>query len=370
MRARIAAVHIYRCELPVVEGAFRLARTQVTGLDSTLVEIVTEDGVSGFGETCPLGPAYQPEHARGARAALAELVPHLPGLDPLRIDRVRAVMDHALAGHRYAKAAVDIALWDLMGKVYGARVCDLLGGAAREQVPAYASVGVLPPDEVGAAVQARRAEGYRRVQVKVGGRPLDVDIAAVRAAHAVAGPDLQLVIDANRGWTTRDAVLASRACRDLPLVLEQPCDTLDELAVVRDRLAHPVVVDEAAEDLPTVLAITAGGLADVLGLKITRVGGLSAMRTIRDVCAARNLPITSDDAWGGDVIAAACVHLGATVEPRLLAGVWIAQPHIDGHYDRVHPIAARDGMLDVPTGAGLGVNPDREVLGPPVLSVG
>lgn len=369
MPTRIAGVRVYRCELPVVGGVFRLARTRVSALDATLVEVVTDAGVSGFGETCPLGPAYQPEHARGARAALAELAPHLLGLDPLRIDRARAVMDDALAGHRYAKAAVDIALWDLAGKLYGARVCDLLGGAAREQVPSYYSVGVVAPDEAAAAVAARRSEGYRRVQVKVGGRPLAVDLAAIRAACTAAGPDVRLAIDANRGWTTRDAVLASQACRDLPFVLEQPCETLDEIAAIRDRVHHPLYLDEAAADLATVLTITARGLADGLGLKVTRVGGLSAMRTIRDVCATRNLPITSDDAWGGDVIAAACVHLGATVDPRLFEGVWIAQPRIDGHYDPAHPVVVRDGHLQVPSGPGLGVTPDRDVLGAPVLSV-
>lgn len=208
------------------------------------------------------------------------------------------------------------------------------------------------------------------MQVKVGGRPLAVDLAAIRAACAAAGPDVRLAIDANRGWTTRDAVLASQACRDPPFVLEQPCDTLDEIASIRDRVHHPLYLDEAAADLATILSITARGLADGLGLKVTRVGGLSAMRTIRDVCTTHNLPITSDDTWGGDVIAAACVHLGATVDPRLFEGVWIAQPRIDVHYDPAHPVVVRDGHLQVPSGPGLGVTPDREVLGAPVLSVG
>lgn len=355
---RIAEIHIFRRDLPVVGGSFATARIHASTLDTTIVELVTDSGLSGYGETCPLGPVYQPAHAFGARAALQELAPHLLGMYPLQIGCVRRSMDHALAGHSYAKAAIDIALWDLAGKAYGARVCDLLGGATAEQIPTYYSIGVVPPEEAVQIATERQADGYRRIQLKVGGRPIQADIEAVRAVAAALDAGVALVVDANRGWTTRDTVMASEAWRDLPLVLEQPCDTLAEIATLRGRLHHPVYVDEAAEDLPTILRIVGEGLADGLGLKVTRVGGLSTMRAIRDVCEARNVPITSDDAWGGDIIAAACLHLGATVEPRLLEGVWVAAPYIDGHDDVDGGIAPQNGYLRLPNGHGLGITPD------------
>lgn len=368
---RISAVHIYHHELPVTgSGSFRLARTRVTSLDSTIVEIATDTGLHGFGETCPLGPAYQPHHALGARAALTEIAPHLLGLDALAIGPLTHVMDQRLGGHGYAKAAVDIALWDLAGKAYGARVCDLLGGAFTERVPSYYSVAVTEPAQAARIAGERQAEGYRRLQIKVGGRHVAEDIDTIRAVCAVIDPDVALAIDANRGWTTRDAITVSQACRDLRFVLEQPCATLDEIAVLRPQVRHPVHLDESSADLSTVAQILAGGLADGLGLKVTRVGGLSAMRAIRDLCAARNVPITSDDAWGGDIIAAACVHLGATVEPRLFDGTWIAAPYIDGHDDRGGGIEVRGGHLQVPSGPGLGIDPDRGRWGPAVASFG
>ena len=82
------------------------------------------------------------------------------------------------------------------------------------------------------------------------------------------------------------------------------------------------------------------------------------------------MPHTCDDSWGGDIIAAACVHIAATVEPRLCEGVWIAAPYIKGHYDPENGIAIRDGWLDVPKGSGLGVVPDKAALGKPVMSFG
>lgn len=92
------------------------------------------------------------------------------------------------------------------------------------------------------------------------------------------------------------------------------------------------------------------------------------MMVARDVCLAKNLPHTVDDNWGGDIIAAACTHIAATVEPRLLEGVWIAQPYITEHYDENSPVVVDRGEIKVPTGIGLGVIPDEKKLGAPILS--
>ncbi|WP_280953219.1 enolase C-terminal domain-like protein [Rhizobium sp. L43] len=113
------------------------------------------------------------------------------------------------------------------------------------------------------------------------------------------------------------------------MILEQPCSTLDEIANIKGQLCHPVYLDEVTEDVNIVVRAIADRLADGFGMKVTRVGGISAMRTVRDICEARNLPHTVDDNWGGDIIAAACVHVGATVAPRLFEGSWIASPYIE-----------------------------------------
>lgn len=365
---RIVEIHVYQKPLPVSGRPYKMSRSAVTHLDSTIVEVVTETGLVGYGETCPIGSTYQPQHALGARAALAEMGQGLVGRNALQIDNVHRAMEMSLNGSRYAKAAVDIALWDIAGKAYGARVCDLLGGAVRERVPSYYSVTVTPPDEAARMAAEKQAEGFTRLQVKVAGRPLEEDIAAIRKIGEVLKPGIRLAIDANRGWTTRDALTVSRLTAEVNYVMEQPCDTIEEVASIRPVLQHPVYLDESTESLNVVLRAVAMGIADGFGFKVTRVGGLSTLRTIRDICRARSLPHTCDDAWGGDIIAAACVHIGATVDPHLCEGVWIAAPYIDGHYDREHPVAIRDGWLDVPTGPGLGVVPDRDALGKPVMS--
>lgn len=367
---RISEIHIYQHDLPVVGGAYTMARTSVSSLDTTIVEIVTETGIVGYGETCPVGPIYQPHHALGARAALQEMGPSLIGRNALKIGCVHDAMEGALNGHRYAKAAVDIALWDIAGKAYGARVCDLLGGARQERVPSYYATGVVTPNEAAAIAIERQAEGYRRLQVKVGGRELEEDIAAIRKVCEVLEPGVKLAVDANRSWTTREALHVSIACRDLAFIMEQPCATYEEVAAISQRVHHPVYLDESTEGLEVILRAIGDRVCDGFGLKTTRMGGLSAMRTIREICDVASLPMTCDDAWGGDIIAAACTHIGATLHPRLLEGVWLAAPYIDGNYDPQNGIRIEDGHILVPQGHGLGIVPDTTLWGDAVMSFG
>ena len=365
---RINEIHIYQHELTLKGPSYRMALTEMISADSTIVEIVTDIGLKGYGETCPIGATYQPHHANGARAALAEMAPHLVGMNSLLIGKLGRQMDDALNGHLYAKAAIDIALWDLTGKAHGMRVCDLLGGAVRERIPSYYAIGPEEPDEAARIAKEKQSQGFPRLQMKVGGRDAAIDIEAIHKIAAVLQPGVRLVADANRGWTVRDAITISQACRDIPIVLEQPCDSYDEIARLKGRVCHPVFMDESATDIKVIMRAIHDGIADGFGLKTTRVGGISAMRTIRDICKASGMPHSCDDAWGGDIIAAACLHLGATVEPQLLEGVWIAEPYIDGHYDKDGGIKLNRGYLGLPDKPGLGIDPDVDIWGSPQAS--
>ncbi len=368
---RITEVHVYQKDLPVKGKPYRTARSgDLASLDSTIVELVTDSGLKGYGETVPLGPTYQPQHALGARAAITQMAPALIGQNPLAIDNVRTAIDSALNGHNYAKAAIDIALWDLAGKHYGARVCDLLGGAVRESVPSYYASGIVAPDEAARIAREKTAEGYPRIQLKVGGRPIEEDIEAIRKVAEVLPRGVRFAVDANRGWNVRDIIFVSNQCRDINFIMEQPLNTMDEVAIARRLIHHPIYLDEATEDLGAVVRAIGEGLSDGFGLKVTRLGGLSVMRTVRDLCALRALPHTCDDAWGGDIIAAACVAIGATVRPELSEGVWLAAPYIEQHYDETNGIDIVNGWIKVPQGPGLGVVPEPGVFGAPVASWG
>lgn len=363
---RISEIHVYQKDLPI-GGVYKMSEGAYSSLDSTIVRIVADNGISGWGETCPVGPTYSPEHALGARAALAQMAPGLIGLEIAGPLQVRHAMDRLLFGHNYAKAALDIAIYDLIGKTYGIRVCDLLGGAQTDVVESYYAISVGTPDEVAEEAAELVAEGYPRLQLKVGGRSVEEDIATIRKVWEKTGL-ARVAVDANRALTTRDVLRIDKECADIPFVFEQPCNTMEEVAAIRAQVDHPIYLDESIANLSEAVRAVSMGICDGFGLKVTRGGGLTGLLPIRDLCDARNMPHTTDDNWGGDIIAAACVSLGATVQPKLLEAVWLADSHMDIHYDSTNPVEIINGHIKVPTGPGLGVIPDEGVFGAPVAS--
>lgn len=355
---KIKEIHLYQHSLPVKNGPYTMASGAVYELQTSLVRLVGEDGQDGWGETCPVGPTYAEAHAAGALAALQVLAEGLVGAEiwPVLLHRR---MDSLLNGHNYAKAAFDIAGHDLLGKSLGVRVADLLGGAVADTVPSYYATGIGGPDDIARLAAEKCAEGYRRLQIKLGGRPVEVDIETIHKVwEEVRHNDIRLAVDANRGWTKRDALRVSRECPDIPFVMEQPCDTYEELAAIRPMVNHGIYMDEGSVNLNTVISAAGTGLVDGFGMKITRIGGLQPMRAFRDICEARNLPHTCDDSWGGDIIAAACTHIAATVRPDLMEGAWLAAPYIEGNYDPENGIQIKGGRIELPDGPGLGISVD------------
>jgi L-alanine-DL-glutamate epimerase-like enolase superfamily enzyme len=365
---RITEIHIFQHELPVKGGPYRIASSEVRSLTTTLVKLVADNGIVGWGETCPVGPTYAEAHSAGALAALAAMAPGLIGGDPSPLP-LHKRMNALLCGHNYAKAAIDIAAHDLVGRHLGISVADLLGGALTDRVASYYAAGVGAPDEVARIAAEKRDEGYPRIQVKVGNRPVELDIETIRKVWEVLrGIGVRLAMDGNRSLNTRDVLRISRECADIPFIFEQPCNSIDELRQIRPQVAHGIYMDENGLDLATTVNAIGSGLVDGFGMKVTRIGGLQPMRAFRDICAARALPHTCDDAWGGDIIAAACTHVGATVEPARLEGVWLAAPYIEGNFDPENGVRIENGHIAVPRGPGLGVTPDESRLGAPVAS--
>jgi L-alanine-DL-glutamate epimerase-like enolase superfamily enzyme len=365
---RIARIAAYRVDLPLREGSYRWSGGKsVTVFDSTVVAVHTDEGLTGYGEVCPLGPYYLPAYAEGVRTGLRELGPHLLGLDPRALGQLNRCMDAALKGHPYVKSAIDMACWDLLGKASGLPVCTLLGGRFGEDVPLYRAISQEAPDAMARKVAAYKAEGYTRFQLKVGGDP-DVDIARVRQVRAVLDPADRLVADANTGWTQHEALRVVRALRDVDVYIEQPCATYDECLAVRRHTDHPFVLDESIDSLDMLLRARGDLAMDVVNLKISKLGGLTKTRQARDLCAALGIAMTLEDSWGGDIVTAAIAHLAHSTPPELLFSTtdfnsYVTRSTADGAPQRQH------GSMSASTAPGLGIQPRSDVLGPPVLVV-
>lgn len=365
---KITRILAYRVELPLHEGAYQWSGGRsVTVFDSTIVRVETDAGLAGHGEVCPLGPFYLPAYAEGVRAGLRELGPHLLGEDPRQLARLNRQMDAALKGHPYVKSGIDIACWDILGQSAGLPVCELLGGRFADDVPLYRAISQESPQQMAAKVAAYRAEGYRRFQLKVGGDP-DVDIGRIRAVAAKLQPGDRLVADANTGWRQHEAIRVANAVRDVDVYIEQPCLTYEECLAVRRQIPQPFILDETVDDLAILLRARADLAMDVVNLKISKLGGLTKTRQIRDLCVCLGLAMTLEDSWGGDIATAAIAHLAQSTPPEMLFSTtdfnsYVTRSIADGAPRRVN------GRMAASARPGLGITAKTDVLGAPLVSV-
>ncbi len=359
---KLSEIRVYQVDLPLVEGRYSWSGGKyVEVFDSTVVELRTDEGPSGYGEVCPLGPFYLPAFAAGARAGIGELAGSLIGQDPTAIGPINQRMDRALLGHPYVKSAIDMACWDLLGKVCGKPVCDLLGGRFGESVALYRAISQRPPGEMAQNVAAHRADGYTKFQLKVGGRPAD-DIERIHAAADILADGEILVADANTGWRVDDAVRVTNAVRDRDVYIEQPCRSYEHCLAVRRRTSLPFVLDETITDVGALLRGHHDRAMDVINLKISKVGGLTKARQIRDLCVTLNLPMTIEDSWGGDIITAAIAHLAHSTPESLRFSATDFNSYVTVRNATGAP-RREGGHMRASDAPGLGVEPDWDALG-------
>jgi L-alanine-DL-glutamate epimerase-like enolase superfamily enzyme len=216
-------------------------------------------------------------------------------------------------------------------------------------------------------VAGYRREGYTKFQLKVGGDP-DTDIARIHAVRQILAPTDLLVADANTGWTQHAAIRVAGAVREVDVYLEQPCLTYAECLAVRRHTDRPFVLDEIVDDLNMVVRAVGDQAMDVINLKISKVGGLTRARQIRDLCAGLGIAMTIEDTWGGDIVTAAIAHLAHSTPPALLFSATDFNSYVTVSIAEGAP-ERRGGRLAASTAPGLGVTPRLEVLGEPVFTI-
>ena len=363
---KIKKISVYQVDLPLREGSYKWSGGKsVAVFDSTVARVDTDAGITGYGEVCPLGPAYLPAYAAGARAGIAAIAPHLIGETPCQLEKLNRRMNAALKGHPYAKSALDIACWDILGQSAGLPLCELLGGRYGSGAALYRAISQESPAAMAARVREYRAEGYRRFQLKVGGAP-ETDIERIRAAAAELRPGDRLVADANTGWPMHDAMRVVRAVKDVDVYIEQPCLSYAECLSVRRRAEHPFILDETVDGIDVLLRAHADLAMDVVNIKIAKFGGLTRARQARDLCVSLGIAMTIEDSWGGDIATAAIAHLAHGTPPEFLFSTTDFNSYVtvgiaDGAPQR------RNGRMAASHQPGLGVSPKTDVLGKPVM---
>jgi L-alanine-DL-glutamate epimerase-like enolase superfamily enzyme len=362
---KIKSINVYQVDLPLKEGRYSWADGKfVEVFDCTVIEIETDEGVSGYGEVCPLGPFYLPAYGPGVRTGVAELAPHLIGVNPTEIGTVNVIMDTALLGHPYVKSGIDMACWDLLGKRTGLPICDLLGGRQGSSVALYRAISQQTPEAMASNIAGYRDEGYTKFQLKVGGDP-DDDIARIHATRKILDRGEVLVADANTGWLMHEAARVADGVAKLDVYIEQPCKSYEESLTIRRRTARPFILDENIDGLHALLRAYGDGAMDVINLKISKVGGLTKARQIRDLCVSLGIAMTIEDSWGGDIITAAIAHLAHSTPERFRFSSTDFNSYVTVDTATGAPQRANGHMQasDLP---GLGITPNFDALGEPV----
>ncbi len=277
-----AEVFLFRFQL---EKPFRIALGTTTEKTEIIVALHDNHGRVGWGEASPsaLILGCPPD---SVLAALDLLIPAILGEDPRRLRHLVDRLDRVLLGNAAAKAALDLALHDLVGQIYGEPVWRLLGGSFAEPVETDFTVGIDEPEKMAAEAKALVEAGFRAIKVKVGEDPKK-DVARVRAVREAIGEGTKMWIDANQGWTRTQAVWAlSRLAEYGVEFVEQPIPAwdLEGMAWVRRRSPIPVMADESVHSPQDALRAIRLGACDYVNIKLMKAGGLLRAKEIATIC--------------------------------------------------------------------------------------
>jgi L-alanine-DL-glutamate epimerase-like enolase superfamily enzyme len=358
---RIERIEVHPVAIPLAHPYRDSTRVETHSRD-VLVRIVADDGAVGWGGGSPR--SFPTGETQAGTVAVLErvLAPTLIGLDLFATESAHARMAAAIPGHHAAKAAIDIALHDLIGRRLGRPVHDLFGGRLRDAMP---TLDILPLEAPGRmaeiAVGLRETIGTRAFKVKV-----DADLATaarrVAAIRDAVGPEAMLVVDANGALTAKEALDAARRLEPYGVhVLEQPTPGHDLEALTEVTRGSPIRIgaDESAQP-EFVARLLATRAADVINLKLTREGGFVPARRVAGAAALMGLEIVCGSVVQSALIDAACAHFFACT-PGIIYNESGKGPawHLE---DLVTGLRVEGGQVHVPTGPGLGVEVDEAAV--------
>ena len=361
----ICDVRLVVADIPV-SRPHHMSFTTLTAVNFVFVRIETRDGQVGWGEAaCLGGPTWSEESAESIAATLERyVIPWLHGRDATQIEALRMEMGRRVQGNPFARAAVEMALWDLNGRALGVPVHRLLGGRVRDRVPLSWSLAVASGDAEVAEAREKVARGHRIFKIKTAAHPVAGDVARVRAIREAVGPDVRLRIDANQGWDRPTALRAIRAMEPYDLdFVEQPLPRwdLDGLAEIARSVTVPIMADESCGSPQDALAIARRGGVSILALKLTKSAGLASTMAIARIAEAAGLGCYVGCMIETSLGTAAYLH-AALAAPPVTWGCELFGPLLlRGDVVR-EPVRYADGCILALDGPGLGVEVDETAL--------
>jgi L-alanine-DL-glutamate epimerase-like enolase superfamily enzyme len=335
------------------------------GLTSVLVELATDEGVVGLAEA---GAYPSTDIVLSVMRSLEELV---VGENPLHIERIVKKMDvvgtwHHVRATSPGLAAIEMACWDIVGKVCGQPLVNLFGGPVRERVPFFYYLGQATPEEMAADARAAVQQGFRTLYLKVGSDDPAVDIARVEAIRDGTGPGVAIRVDANEAWSPSAAIRIVREMERFDLeFVEQPVSArnLQEMAYVRSRIGPPLLANEASWTRYDQLEVIRHGAADVICVDNQMDGGLLNMKRSAGLCETAGLPVLKHSLGELGVAVYAATHVIASTPNFLYANQSYASLLSDDILEGTDTLPYENGELPVPDAPGIGVELDRDKVG-------
>jgi L-Ala-D/L-Glu epimerase len=330
-----------------------------------LARVHTDEGVTGVGEAPPL-PPLSPENQHVIVETLRNWVaPGVLGMDPFETEAVWEKMDYIAPTYPMAKAVIDMALWDIMGKSLGIPLYRMLGGSRPEPIPNVGLIGIDAPEKVASVASGMAEEGYTGLRLKIGPRR---DVECVEALRDAVGEEVTLRVDCNQGYRVADAVKMIRAIEPYGVELvEQPTVWWDYagLAEVAAAVDTPLMPHESMYLLSDVKSLMDMGAVGVLGLKTYRPwGGVTGARRLLEMARVMNVPCLFHDDVEMGVSLSAAAHIISAYSRVIthkceLSGFpeWLKDDVVET------PIMFEAGHVYVPEGPGLGVELDESKLG-------
>ncbi|MEM0990787.1 MAG: mandelate racemase/muconate lactonizing enzyme family protein [Pseudomonadota bacterium] len=362
---KITRITVFQRDLPLTDPYWLSGgRLRFDVLDATFVKVETDTGLTGWGEGTPWGHTYLPAHGPGIRAGIETMAQAMLGLDPRLVDTVERAMDLCLPGHLYAKAPIDMACWDIAGQAAGLSIAEMLGARDDQGAWIASSVSTGTPQEMLAIIEAYRAKGYRVHSVKVGA-DVEADLERIGFLEQHRLAEERILYDVNRAWTRREALLVMNGATGR-VTFEQPCESLDDIAAIRPLTRAPISVDESLVNLQDAARIARDGLAEVVNIKLNRVGGLTRARRIRDLMLAHGIQIYVMATGGSALADAEAAHLAQSIPEPFRLGTWACQDMLSVDVAPGQGPRNQGGRLTVSRAPGLGFAPDEGLLGAPV----
>ncbi|MDJ0817965.1 MAG: enolase C-terminal domain-like protein [Desulfobacterales bacterium] len=363
---KINKIELFHISIPFAEP-YKLSKAYGTlyNAEAVIMKLHTVEGIVGLGEADPLNPFSDDTPATVMVVTRDQLAPHLLGQDPTHISAIETNLDMKVRGNLMARGAINMALFDVVGKANGIPAYMLLGGLHRLKLPLLAPIGSGTPGEDEASIQQLIKDGYRTVMIKMGALPIADEIKRMTSAKARFGDQMSIIIDANQGWTVAETLEFIDGIRgSRPDLLEQPIehDDVDGLKRIRNRAPCPLSADESVASIREATTLIREQAVDAFSIKVSKNGGLSKAKKIAELAHAFGLKVLMNSMFDFGITQAASLQLGCAL-PNLL-DIGHAYMSVLRMSDDITDFDQNisNGIATIPTGPGLGINLDEDKL--------